>query len=405
MKNLAYILIVSYTACSLSLSAELSESEKEAKKEKGTVTISDISSFGEVEKEKVNREGLQRAKQTVDQGKISEKTEAPPPSLNISGPQWGLRAVEIEYLFAHSRDLVCLIDFGGHFKRINKRWTEVLGWTEEELLKEPYIKFVHPEDVQQTLAYERDFTPIGLINRYRCKDGSYRCLDWIGISQIRESEKESSKAYPLTIARDITLQKFLSGIFGNQSSSTKTYQFFNQRVLESIVEVQSVHTKNMYEKEQEKIDTFKLALRNAINLTESACGFIVEVLHSREMKSFLYYNWEAGPLSSGEIGDFLKRESPEPRFAVFSSLLEKILSTKKWLILNDLRSNESAIDSRLAPTSYKNFVGIPLITRDEVVGIIGLVNRDGGYNEDILTLMNPLFQIVAQVMDLVRTAR
>ena len=63
-------------------------------------------------------------------------------SFSYSGPQWGLPKDEIEYLFETSDDFICVIEFGGHFKKVNKIWKQKLGWEIQELLSTPYIDLV-----------------------------------------------------------------------------------------------------------------------------------------------------------------------------------------------------------------------------------------------------------------------
>ncbi len=87
--------------------------------------------------------------------------------------------------FALSRDLLCIAGFDGYFKHVNSMWQQTLGHTTEELLSQPYLAFVHPDDQEPTLAEARKL-PTGhavqaFENRYRCKDGSYRWLVWNAI--------------------------------------------------------------------------------------------------------------------------------------------------------------------------------------------------------------------------------
>jgi PAS domain S-box-containing protein len=90
--------------------------------------------------------------------------------------------VEREGFFRLSLDLLCTAGFDGRFKRLNPAWTETLGWSLEELTARAWIDFVHPDDVAGTVA-ETDSLRQGSLtrsfkNRYRCKDGSYRTLEW-----------------------------------------------------------------------------------------------------------------------------------------------------------------------------------------------------------------------------------
>jgi PAS domain S-box-containing protein len=123
--------------------------------------------------------------------------------------RWGLAEDEIDSLFKNPKDLVCVFEVGGNFKRLNQLWTHLLGWQGHEILGTPYIHFVHPEDIGKTIEYENNFASTGLINRFRCKDGSYRWLDWTRLFRTRDTPIRSERGHHLSIARDITREKTL----------------------------------------------------------------------------------------------------------------------------------------------------------------------------------------------------
>lgn len=113
---------------------------------------------------------------------------------------------ELGHLFAHSLDLLCVAGFDGYFKRLNPAWTTCLGWSQEELKARPFLDFVHPDDREATLAevgtLAEGAETILFENRYRCRDGSYRWLQW------------NARAVPggqqiYAVARDVTRQKWL----------------------------------------------------------------------------------------------------------------------------------------------------------------------------------------------------
>jgi len=110
--------------------------------------------------------------------------------------------------FALSPDLLCIAGFDGYFKHLNSVWQHTLGYTNEELLSQPYMGFVHPDDQESTLCEARKL-PNGhavqaFENRYRCKDGSYRWLVWNAIPSIDQQLIYAT-------ARDITQQKRTDG--------------------------------------------------------------------------------------------------------------------------------------------------------------------------------------------------
>jgi PAS domain S-box-containing protein len=89
---------------------------------------------------------------------------------------------ELDHFFNIALDLLCIADTDGYFRHLNRQWEQTLGYTIEELEGRQFLEFVHPDDLQGTfeaIATLSDQRPvIGFTNRYRCKDGSYRWIEW-----------------------------------------------------------------------------------------------------------------------------------------------------------------------------------------------------------------------------------
>jgi PAS domain S-box-containing protein len=103
--------------------------------------------------------------------------------------------------FTISLDMLCIAGFDGYFKRLNPAWERTLGFTTDELLAEPFLTFVHPDDRDRTAAEAASLAAgndtIRFENRHLCKDGSYRWLLWT-------ATPEPGRGLIYAAARDVT---------------------------------------------------------------------------------------------------------------------------------------------------------------------------------------------------------
>ena len=110
----------------------------------------------------------------------------------------------LQQFFGASLEMLCIAGFDGYFKRLNPAWSKTLGYTEEELMSRPYIEFVHPNDRDATKVEAQKTTGgknvVWFQNRYRCRDGSYRWLQWRAVP-----DEERGLIY--AVARDVTEQR------------------------------------------------------------------------------------------------------------------------------------------------------------------------------------------------------
>lgn len=101
-----------------------------------------------------------------------------------------------------SPDLLGALNSNGYFETSNPAWLSVLGWTEAEVASMSIFELLHPEDREHTRAgfelTQVGQPAIGFANRYRCKDGSYRWISWVGIPE---------DGFVYCTGRDITVEK------------------------------------------------------------------------------------------------------------------------------------------------------------------------------------------------------
>jgi PAS domain S-box-containing protein len=109
---------------------------------------------------------------------------------------------ELEVFFSSAIDLLCIANIEGYFLRLNPEWQRTLGYELSELEGKQFLDFVHPDDLEVTLAAVSQLTEqqpiLSFTNRYRHRDGSYRWIEW------RSTPREN---YIYAAARDITDRK------------------------------------------------------------------------------------------------------------------------------------------------------------------------------------------------------
>lgn len=112
--------------------------------------------------------------------------------------------------FTLSLDMLAIANFDGYLLKTNPAWTEILGWSEAELTSQPYLHFVHPEDVESTIAEAQRLnegqSAIEFENRYRHKDGSYRWLSWT-VGAFPQEQRLYAVAHNITERKQIELER------------------------------------------------------------------------------------------------------------------------------------------------------------------------------------------------------
>jgi len=107
--------------------------------------------------------------------------------------------------FELSSDLLATMGRDGCFTSLNPAWERLLGWSHSELIARRATDLVHPDDLARTTAIGEQVQGevselVEFENRYRCKDGSYRRLEW-------NARLEGSTWY--AVARDVTERRTL----------------------------------------------------------------------------------------------------------------------------------------------------------------------------------------------------
>jgi PAS domain S-box-containing protein len=111
---------------------------------------------------------------------------------------------EVERIFNFSMDMIGSGNLEGYFTKINSSYGKILGYSKKEILERPFIKFVHDDDVEKTrqalIDAGKGKKEIYIENRYKCKDGSYKWIEWKVLVIVKENKF-------IAVGRDVVERK------------------------------------------------------------------------------------------------------------------------------------------------------------------------------------------------------
>lgn len=92
------------------------------------------------------------------------------------------RTLERDRIWHVSEDLLAVSNFEGYFLSMNPAWTQLLGWSEDEIKSMHVSELRHPDDAPNAIAGRAQLAQgvptVRMENRFRHKDGSWRWLQW-----------------------------------------------------------------------------------------------------------------------------------------------------------------------------------------------------------------------------------
>ncbi len=139
----------------------------------------------DIEEQKLTAEALEYLNHTLEQ-RVEERTQ------------------ERDRLWTLAEDLLARADYEGKLSAVNPAWTKILGWSEQELLTNPYADIIHPDDIETVVAaltrMGETGQPTRFENRILGKDGMWRPIGWT-------VSPEPDGANFIAIGRDLTEDK------------------------------------------------------------------------------------------------------------------------------------------------------------------------------------------------------
>jgi len=256
---------------------------------------------------------------------------------------------QLQSFFQLSGDLLCITDMNGYFKKINPSVCKLLGFSEEEMLEQKVITFVHEED--------RDLTEESVVrllknnelkhfsNRFRCSNGEYKWLSW-------SATYAEDHQLIIAVARDIT----------NDRASQEEL-IYKDKLLSVIADAANSLIKE---------DNYRTIIPGIIQklgkVTSSDSVYVFENSKNKkgESVSSITYEW-CSPDRKPQIDNPELKEIP---FKFFADQLEGLKEGAVYSKTTD-RVNNEGVQKLLESLEIKSILIVPLFVGQEFWGFVG----------------------------------
>ncbi len=274
-----------------------------------------------------------------------------------------------ERVFSLSLDPICIAGFDGYFKDLNSAWSDILGWSREELLSIPWLSFVHPDDAEEALASARKLMQGQMLrdfrNRYVCKDGRIRWLEWNALPDEGEGQIYA-------VARDVT----------DQIAAQERIRL-NEERLDSLLKLSQMSGVS-----DEKIRAF--ALEEIVRLTRSKAGYLH--LFNEDNGALELVSWSEGVLKACRAEP--RRHYPLAQAGVWADSVR----LRRPVVHNDFENLASRKGLPEGHFPIKRHMSVPVLDDGRIVAVAGVGNKEEAYDESDINQLSLFMQSMWSIL-------
>lgn len=282
----------------------------------------------------------------------------------------------LNQFFSLSLNYLCMASTQGYFTKLNSTWLG-LGYSEQDLLTKPFIDFVHPNDLPDTLVelkkLSEGIATAKFENRYLKKNGEYIRFEWA-------ATRDPDSGLIFAAATDVT----------------------ERRKREDITQILSDVRSKFIEYAGDKKKFFDYILDKIINLTSSQYGFVGEILGSGNEKYLKTFSITAISWSAETKAFFDKHNAAGLEFRNLSTLFGEVIKTGELLITNDAPHHPKANGIPKGHPPLDTFMGVPIHYNGQAFAMIGIANNRAGYRLEDYHFLTPFFDLVGEMIQTIK---
>ncbi len=148
---------------------------------------------------------------------------------------------------------------------------------------------------------------------------------------------------------------------------------------------------------------FEELLNALLELTKSEYGFIGEILYDQNEQPYLKTFAVTNIAWNDTTRAFYEKYSNEGlEFHNLKTLFGRVITTEKPVVSNDPSNDPRRGGLPEGHPELTAFLGLPFHAADVFVGMIGIANRPGGYQQNVIDFLNPYLATCASIIQAYR---
>lgn len=301
-------------------------------------------------------------------------------------------------------DIIYTLDLEGNFTFVTDSITRELGYTVEEILNKSFIPLIDEKYIQTTKdAFNyiiNDKNPINNLEyKIKHKDGTRL---WHSSNVYPVLDNEGNIISINGVATNITAKKEVDLIIKEQNEellNTLEKLERKNKILDIIT-----HLQNSLLTDTFSDHIFEDALDKFLEITNSEYGFIGEVFDNHTETPYLKTKAITNIAWNEETKKFYEENAPQGlEFRNLQTLFGVVIKDQKPLIANNPYTHPRRGGLPDGHPPLNAFLGLPLKVNQIMIGMIGLSNRPGGYDENLLIELEPLTTTIGRLIEIQRS--
>ena len=141
-------------------------------------------------------------------------------------------------------------------------------------------------------------------------------------------------------------------------------------------------------------------LDNIIEISKSEYGFLGEILHDDSGAPYLKTHAITDIAWNDEIRDYYQKYVEKGiEFRNLNTLFGVTLQTQGLVISNDSQNDPRSGGLPPGHPPMHNFIGIPFFKNEQLIGMLGLANHEGGFTEELADQLKPILVTAAAIIE------